>query len=257
MTRYTRKRGGARTSKKSKKTAKSRFASLIKNPKASIRPGMKNVAMYQIIEEQIGKQSIKTHKNLKAIIKSIASRSGTVDPFVYLTRASKVIRKLNKAYENAEDAGNEDVAEKITIVAAFVAEEVCEVFNKNAALLRSSTDELADLFAGLAVNGNMKNEVSDAKYYEKLLNTETARTNPFVYLEDLRDFIKKINNMYNDFAEKTNAESRTDETKITMFAAFLEEALQMGFQSALKSIYKKRTVPDPVVDDLASLFEKL
>ena len=169
------------------------------------------------------KKKSKSKNNLKKIIKNIEKQEE--NPFEYLSNASdfldEISSKATKLLENSSRSHN--MYDKLATIASIFAVQMVSTLKKHAHYLRMKAKSLNEMNVDTDVKGTLQ------EFYDELLDEDFASNDPIQYIEDFKENLDDLIELYN----KAEADGDADlELHLTLFAVILQESIEEAIKLA-------------------------
>jgi hypothetical protein len=184
----------------------------------------------------VGGPFLKKNKNItrRNIFKHVNFVSNsTQDPFEYLKKTRKFLKSISSLATNALNSGKAAKYDIYLRIAYIIGFAIASTFKNHSKVLKNSTDELMDLFAGLSVGSNLKESSDDLK---ELMDVENVENDPLEYIDTLEDYIEDLIDSYESMFEK-NSVTNDKVNKMSIFASILAEDIEKAIKEAHNQTY--------------------
>jgi len=169
------------------------------------------------------KRKTKPRNNINNIIRNM--ETAEENPFEYLSNASIFLEKISSKTSNVLNAPNHSykLYNKLSIIASIVAGQIAATLKKHSHILQTKVSSFNTM--------NIESDTKDAmrQIYLDLINEDLATENPFEYIEDLKDNLNKLIDLYNTAIKEDNSDL---EIQLTLFAIFLQEDIKHSINLA-------------------------
>lgn len=173
-----------------------------------------------------------TRRNIfKNVNFSVNSRE---DPFEYLKKTRKFFKSISDKAIDALNEGKQKRYEKYLLIASLISSAVANTFKNHSKVLKNTTDELLDLFAGLSVGSNIKDSKDDLK---ELMDETLAVEDPIEYIDNLEDYIEDFIDQYEGLFDEKVDDDKIN--KMSIFASILAEDIQSAIEVARTSTTRR------------------